>query len=289
MVLLHVKKTDIHQFFFETTVTQSVDEITHTLSEIHNLRLKLERLIAAVNDLAQFGPLKPEESRGLTSEDPSGEAPKPPPSSPYYNEDPTGYRTGECVAPDLADVMRRTCQESEALLSKQQIQLKVPITIAQLQEAMNNIRGAVMIAHPAYHGLPDWEPAVEILQDREVLDGKAPSLDIIEAGKGSMWWAGKEMMTGQGKKLSDYIGRNEKTTVVIKLQKKGAGPPSREPVIDQQTYTSMLSFYHKKQEEAKKLEQDDDDAFMNSSWANPRALKNQLIGGGRDISWRPSR
>jgi len=49
----------------------------------------------------------------------------------------------------------------------------------------------------------------------------------------------------------------------------------------------MLSYYYKKQEESKKLEEDNEDAYMNSAWANPKNLKNQLIGGGKDISWKP--
>lgn len=40
----------------------------------------------------------------------------------------------------------------------------------------------------------------------------------------------------------------------------------------------MLSFYHKKQEEAKKLDEDTNDTYMNSPWANPKNLKEQLHG-----------
>lgn len=37
--------------------------------------------------------------------------------------------------------------------------------------------------------------------------------------KGSLWWAGKELMPE--KKLGDYCGFNEKTKIVVKLTKKG--------------------------------------------------------------------
>jgi hypothetical protein len=49
----------------------------------------------------------------------------------------------------------------------------------------------------------------------------------------------------------------------------------------------MLSYYRKKEEEMKKLEEDNDDAYLNSAWANPKNLKNQLMGIGSNVSWKP--
>lgn len=92
-----------------------------------------------------------------------------------------------------------------------------------------------------------------------------------------------------GKLLADYVGRNEKTKIVTKLQPKSSGAPAREPRIDEDTHKAMLSYYYKKQEEQKKLEANDDDSYMDSQWANPKALKSQLVGGGRDISWKAGR
>lgn len=42
------------------------------------------------------------------------------------------------------------------------------------------------------------------------------ALEVIEAEKASLYWAGKELE--RGKKLGDYIGKNEKTKIVCKLQ-----------------------------------------------------------------------
>lgn len=53
------------------------------------------------------------------------------------------------------------------------------------------------------------------------------------------------------KPLSEYVGRNERTKVVAKLAKKGAGPPAREPVVDADTQKAMMAWYYKKQEEQK--------------------------------------
>ena len=43
------------------------------------------------------------------------------------------------------------------------------------------------------------------------------SLEVIEKDKGSLWWAGKELMPE--KTLEDYVGKNEKTKIVVKLAK----------------------------------------------------------------------
>ena len=43
------------------------------------------------------------------------------------------------------------------------------------------------------------------------------SLDVLPLEKSSLWWAGKEML--RGKPLGDYVGKNEKTKIICKLQK----------------------------------------------------------------------
>jgi hypothetical protein len=80
-------------------------------------------------------------------------------------------------------------------------------------------------------------------------------MEMFEEGEAELWWAGKQMeqvnifpvlfpevrdafncgrrhgisnlflllRQGQEKKLSDYIGNNDKTKIIAKLQRKGAG------------------------------------------------------------------
>ena len=148
-----------------------------------------------------------------------------------------------------------------------------------------------MIAYPAYHGLPPWEPAVLLLENKHDLEGKETDVaevnsqvernqmitfsvviffftlnstfmflltiiicdQYLNADETTLWWAGKELL--RGKLLSDYVGKNEKTKIVAKLAKSGAGMPVREPQVDEETYKKMLSYYHKKQEEHKVIEQ----------------------------------
>ena len=43
------------------------------------------------------------------------------------------------------------------------------------------------------------------------------SLQVLDESTVQLWWAGKELQ--RGKKLQDYIGKNEKTKIICKLQK----------------------------------------------------------------------
>ncbi|EIE22448.1 hypothetical protein COCSUDRAFT_56132 [Coccomyxa subellipsoidea C-169] len=69
------------------------------------------------------------------------------------------------------------------------------------------------------------------------------------------------------------------TSVVVKLQRAGYGPPPREPAVDEETQKAMLAYYYKKQEDQKRLAADDT-RYYDSAWANPRSLKNQFSGIG---------
>lgn len=127
-----------------------------------------------------------------------------------------------------------------------------------------------MMAYPGYHGLGDWEPIRVLLENEEDMEPHA-SNEYLDENATSLWIVSKELQFG--KVFSDYFGKNEKQKFVAKLQKKGAGAPQREPVVDGETHKSMLSYYHKKQEEQKQLEEDNEDQYMNSAWANNKNLK----------------
>lgn len=43
------------------------------------------------------------------------------------------------------------------------------------------------------------------------------SLQVIPSEEAQLWWASKELH--RGKKLQDYIGKNEKTKIIVKIQK----------------------------------------------------------------------
>lgn len=99
----------------------------------------------------------------------------------------------------------------------------------------------------------------------------------------TLWFSGKELLPG--KQLSDFVGKNDKTKVVIKIQKRGSGAPAREAVISETDQKALMAYYYRRQEEWKKLDQnDDDDSYLNSAWSEPGQLKRQFHGLG-DIKW----
>jgi len=285
MVLLHVKRSDKESFLYETPCATDVDVVLRELVHIHNLRHKVNRLAEAAGQLAQHGPMKPPEAQGLDDETPLLEdydvkdgnlkprdAPK---RNEHYCHDPTERRTGNAPSPEIGQVLTKTVEDASALTSEKQVQMKAKITAKMLSDAISNIRGAVMICYPM--GLPDYDIVRQILEEREAVEGSA-ALEQLDGGAASLWFASKEMMPD--KKLSDYVGKNEKTKVVAKLQKKGSGAPTREPVVSEDEQKAMIAFYHKKQQEAEQMALEDEDAYLHSDWANPKALKKAFSGIG---------
>merc|ERR1719487_2706263 len=109
-------------------------------------------------------------------------------------------------------------------------------------------------------------------------------MEFLEMENSSMWFANKEMAADQ--KLREFVGKHEKSKVVVKLQKKGGGAPVREPVVSAEEQQAMIAFYHKKQEEHKKLEMENQDDYLNSKWADPKSLKNSFTGVSGDVGFK---
>ena len=228
MVLLHVKRSEKESFLYETPCATDVDVVLRELVIIHNLRQKVNRLTEQAEQLALHGPMKPPEQQGLDDETPlvddydvttgTSKPRAPVQRNEHYNPDPTERRNGNAPSPELAQVLMKTVEDGKALTSEKQVQMKAKVTDKMLLEAINNIRGAVMICYPM--GLPDYDAVRQILEDRESVEGSA-ALEQLDGGVASLWCFSKELQPD--KKLSDYVGKNEKTKVVAKLQKKGGG------------------------------------------------------------------
>lgn len=168
------------------------------------------------------------------------------------------------------------------MVSKKQVNNGVCLTLKMVQNAIDILKGAVMIVYPM--GLPPHDVIRQEFQNTEDLSGTQASLDVIEEQMAQLWFSGKELE--RGKKLSDYTGSNEKTKIIVKIQKKGGGAPGREPVICEEEKKAMMMHFYRKQEEHKKLETDEDDEYLNSSWADSSSLKKSFQGLS-NISWRP--
>jgi len=282
MVLLHVKKGEDINFLYRTPVTTSNDDATREVCNIYNLVLRIRRLKYCCDDLCQYGPLKPPEKQGFIDEEEAMvDAEAMQKANPHF--DPTGKRTGENPAPELADVIRRTVADADEAISKRQFENKVEFTTEMLQDHVDRVRGALMIAYPM--GLPEWEAARQVVEGTEELEGTAEGQEVVDPEDTTMWWASKQL--DRSKILADFVGKNDKTKIVVQLTKKGAGAPARQGQQSSKSeQEAMMAYYFKKKEEWKKLEEEDDDSYLASAWANPKSMKAQL-NGTANVSWRP--
>ncbi|CDJ31676.1 uncharacterized protein EMH_0009880 [Eimeria mitis] len=284
MVLLHVKTADQqHQFLFETKTNETVKDIISAVATLHLTRLKALRVADAAEALATYGPLRPEETRGLTEEVAKLSNLNVHPDGPPTNPDPHHCRTGVPPPKEVADVILRTCSEAKEALSHKKAERRETLQLEAVQETLNVLRGALQIAYPANHGLPTWEPARLLLEDKDTTGGQEIS-ENITLENACLWWTGKQLQ--QTEYLSKYLGTNEKTKTVVRLQPKSAGPPVREPRMDAETHKAVLAYCHKKRQEEKAFAEDDDDSYLYSPWADPRALKESLVGINGPIRWR---
>ena len=279
MVILHVKRSDLNQFLYETNTGIPVADLLAQLVRMNNLRSKLDRACQGMEDLASKGPMRPEELRGLDNLDEyvqaedltviNGLKKMPPRVGTREVRDETNYRTGVLVSEELTNQMLEEAMKGKQLIHKTQVDRKVNLTFEAIDQQLDIFKGLVMMAYPGYHGLGEWEPIRDMLESPEadVFDHQ----ECLEEAKTSLWIVSKELQAP--KLFSDYFGKNEKQKFVAKLQSRGAGAPQREPVVDQETHKAMLAYYHKKQEEHKKMEEDNEDQYMNSMWADNRNLK----------------
>ncbi|KAJ1564386.1 hypothetical protein HK405_014999, partial [Cladochytrium tenue] len=182
---------------------------------------------------------------------------------------------------DIAEVVNKAVETARALVSKDYAAANKCLAEVDLGEAERGIAGALAIAYPM--GLPEWEPARTILDGREEIEGTAASKEVIEEADAALWWAGR-CLAPPDAMLSEFFGRNEKTKVIVKLQR---GAPVRESPFDERTQKELMAYYYKKQEEHKKLMEDDDETHVNAPWANPRSLK-AAFNGVANPNWRPT-
>ncbi|KAI9202949.1 uncharacterized protein BJ171DRAFT_425852 [Polychytrium aggregatum] len=299
MVLLEVKKAEQLLFLAEFPGSTHVAQVVDAVVDVENKRQRVVRLISACEELIQYGQLKPESQQGFSEEEleemARREKEKKEQGSRFeeivekkrgkdsrgnevlLNPDPTGRRTGEGKG------HRGQSRNAGAVSSLQEnIKAGRVLTADALDRCLNLISGAVTIVYPM--GLVEWEPARLAIEDNEDLAGTEASKSVFDPADTSMWWAGKEL--AREKHLSDYVGRNEKTKIVAKIQKRGRHAPVREPPLNEEGQKALMAYYYKKQEEQKKLEENDEDDYLNSSWANPKALRNHFQGMS-NISWRP--
>jgi hypothetical protein len=100
-------------------------------------------------------------------------------------------------------------------------------------------------------------------------------------------WAGKAFReTNIQLAIRDLIGTNEKTTMVVSISHSEDSNSSGKVRDHTAIYENMVSYLVKRNSEIGYLESDDGDDFLSSEWANPGALKNNLIGNQGRIVWK---
>lgn len=281
MVRLHVKKGDESLFLFDTTVKEPISDLVSKLVKIFNGRLKIDRLFYELETLAMHGIMLPPNMQGLT-EDQIQELKLEdrwsltihPQGGSIECVDPIGRRTGNAPNEKMADVINKTRNEAKEQVSKNLVSANKCLTYVDVQDALDKMRGSVMIVYPM--GLPPHDNVKMELDGVEDLTGMQASKEVLDEKETSIWWASKEMLPE--KTLETYVGKNEKTKIVVKLQKRGNGAPSREPALTDQEQKALMAHYYKKQEEMKKLDIDESDVHLNSKWADPGQLKRQFQG-----------
>lgn len=290
MVKLVIKSGEQPQFLFETSVETLVDEAIEDITRIYNGRLKVDRIAGELEQLADHGITLPPNMQGLTEDQISDLklvdewADKCEPQGGHaFKKDDIGRRNGRAPNDRMAEMIKKTKEEAKQKISKKLVESNEMVTMKEVNAAMDLLRGAVMIVYPM--GLPPHDPIRMEFEDKEDLEGTQASKDVIPLGTGALWWAGKELQ--RGKKLSDFFGRNEKTKITAKLQRKGLGAPSREPVFNEEEKKKLMANAYKRQEEIKKLNEESSESYMDSDWADTSALKRSLMGIS-DIKLGPS-
>jgi len=281
MVRLLIKSGEQPQFLFETSVETLVEEAIEKITEIYNGRLKVERICGELEQLADHGITLPPNMQGLTDDqitdlklvDEWAEKCEPQGGHSFKKDD-IGRRNGRAPNDKMAEMMKKTKEEAKEKISKKLTESNTMVTMSEVNAAMDLLRGAVMIVYPM--GLPPHDPIKMEFEDKEDLEGTQASKDVIPRGAGALWWAGKELQ--RGKKLSDFVGKNEKTKITAKLQKKGVGAPSREPVFNEEEKKKLMANAYKRQEEIKKLNEESSESYMDSDWADTTTLKRSLMG-----------
>lgn len=243
MVNLTVKRGDTILFKLTTLATTQIESLLKQIKIIQNKVSKLNRLINSINDLIAHGPTKHVpgysdleldaalENVHITKVN----------HDHVFNPDQLGLRSGIAPLPDLAIILQKSIDNASAIIS----QTVKSIDILELEECFELIRGAVMIVFP--QGLPSYDLTRQILDDDENIQGS--DLNHILTDEHVLWWASKQLMNG--KCLGDYVGFNEKTSIIIKIQKIGLGAPVREAPLDANAQKEMMAYYHRKQEQHK--------------------------------------
>lgn len=291
MVILVVKRNEL-SFRIETRLEESVDDVIKLISDISNFLIRLQRILDLFPDLVKYGPLRPEEYRGLTSEEVidgkviEREILQCAPHNPnyVYSPDPSGYRCGKAALPCLQEKMNIFVDEVKNFLSKTSLAKRI-ITLGDLDKFLSTFKGFVNITYP--DGLPPYDQLHGMLFEG-VIDTTSSVKDLVDGSTCMLWFSSKKIERGQT--LQYYFPKtrcySEKSTLNVQITNPTTHPPAYEPQMWEENQKALMAYAFKKKKEDEKAEKVDDDSYLNSQWANPNSLKNKLSGLGGGISFK---
>jgi len=285
MVLLKIKQGEHHLFNYECSIADSIDETTSKIVKIFNQRLKLQRICDEITCLAKHGVQIKPEMMGLTPDQivelkhHDEYADSCVPSSGFDTEckDEVGRRCGRPPRTDMKNILVKTVNEARASVKNPDKKL----TLENIDDQISNLRGAIMIVYPM--NLPPYDHIRLEFEgkEEESLSGTQASKEIITDG-GSLWFAGKLLQTEMSKKLSDFLGNNDRSRVIIKIQKRSSQQaPAKEPPMTKEEHQQMMLKMYRRQEEMKRLHEEaefDQDSYLDSHWADSKQLAKQFQG-----------
>ena len=103
----------------------------------------------------------------------------PKPLGTKMNEDPTAQRSGWILDDDVTNTILKACFDAKDLINIKKVDVKYVTKVKDLTDQLDYLRGAMMIGYPGYAGLPDWEPARVILEDKmDILKKEDPNTEV---------------------------------------------------------------------------------------------------------------
>lgn len=253
MVHLHIKRDNESQFFYNVSVNTPVDVCRRAVISIYNGRLKISRICSEMEHLKNYGimcpssatPMLNDENEDVITEDEYADN-YVPVGGWACNKDPTGRRNGRQPKQDMQDVILKALDEAKTVISKKLISY---LTEDKIRETLEMLKDTILIVYPM--NIPQHDV---IRQELECCENLGKSLNqeaAMDPDSALLWFSGTVLQSD--KMLYDYVGRNEKTKVVLKVTDANSGPP-QQPRLSEEDQRLMLLHTYKKAEELKKTD-----------------------------------
>jgi len=272
-MLVQVTPTDTkNHFYFTCTTTDSTRAVTERALRLHNTLAFLCALQSPLRDLAEHGPLRRPEHKGL-SEQQEGEEPLGPAVDQYRMR--TGYPPEDRGVALILEAVQ-AIERLKGLHSQRQ-----PLSEEMLEEAVDTVKGTLMIVYP--QGLPEYEPARELLDELDAcVEGTAvdSSKSYYPVEQGSVFFASRNLVS-RGETMA-CLRCSETSTIRLVPSRSGSYVPRNS---EDESRAQAMQYLFQREKSLKEAELNATDDTAREEWADPKALKRQLQGG-RDITFK---